>query len=134
VTAPITILAIRKLGGNSTVKAFVDLQIGGVTIKGAKIVQQDGQKAWLAMPSIKTERAWQNVVELTKPLRERATEVVLAAWATQQPRDLPTRGGRQSHEPIEDRAAAWAKRQRDAHVEKLARRFDARGPDTVDDL
>jgi DNA-binding cell septation regulator SpoVG len=131
VTAPITILAIRKLAGNSTVKAFVDLQIGGVTIKGAKIVQQDGQKAWLAMPSIKTERDWQNVVELSKPLRDKATEVVLAAWVTHQPRDLPIRGGRQAHERGDEIADAWAKRQRDEHVQELARRFDEREPDEV---
>jgi DNA-binding cell septation regulator SpoVG len=79
-TAPIEVLAIRKLDGSTTVKAFVDLRLGGVTLKGCKIVQQEGQKAWLAMPSIKTERAWQNVVELSKELRERATEVALAAW------------------------------------------------------
>jgi DNA-binding cell septation regulator SpoVG len=110
-TAAIQVLTIRKLDGKSSVKAFCDLQIGGVKVMGAKIVQQDGQKAWLAMPSVKTERAWQNVVELSKPLRERATEVVLAAWSTHQPRDLPTRGGRQSHEPLEARADNWMRRQ-----------------------
>jgi DNA-binding cell septation regulator SpoVG len=84
-SAAIQVLAIRKLDGRSSVKAFTDLRIGGVTIKGAKIVQQDGQKAWLAMPSVKTDRAWQNIVELSKPLCERCTEAVLAAWETHQP-------------------------------------------------
>jgi DNA-binding cell septation regulator SpoVG len=79
-TAVIEVLALRRLDGRSTVKAFVDVKLGGVTLKGCKIVQQDGQRAWVAMPSIKTERAWQNVVELTKPLRERVTELVLAKW------------------------------------------------------
>jgi DNA-binding cell septation regulator SpoVG len=81
----IEVLAIRRLDGTTTVKAFVDLRLGGVTLKGCKIVQQDGQKAWLAMPSVKTERAWQNVVELSKELRQRATDAVLAAWEAQQP-------------------------------------------------
>jgi DNA-binding cell septation regulator SpoVG len=86
-TAAIQVLAIRKLDGKSTVKAFVDVQIGGVTLKGCKIVQQPDQRAWLAMPSTKSDRGWNNVVELSKPLRERATAVVLAAWSTHQPRD-----------------------------------------------
>jgi DNA-binding cell septation regulator SpoVG len=130
-TAAIEVLAIRKLDGKSTVKAFVDLRLGGVTIKGAKIVQQDGQRAWLAMPSVKTERAWQNVVELSKDLRERATEVVLAAWATHQPRDLPIRGGQRAHEATNEIADAWSKQQRDEHIQKLAKRFDEREPDEV---
>jgi DNA-binding cell septation regulator SpoVG len=80
-SAGIEVLAIRRLDGQSSVKAFVDLRLGGVTIKGAKIVQQAGQKTvWLAIPSIKTERAWLNVIELSKDLRERATKVVLDAW------------------------------------------------------
>jgi DNA-binding cell septation regulator SpoVG len=110
-SAAIEVLAIRRLDGKGSVKAFVDLRLGGVTIMGAKIVQQPDQRAWLAMPSVKTERAWQNVVELSKPLREKATEAVLAAWATHQPRDLPIRGGRQAHEATEERADAWMRRQ-----------------------
>jgi DNA-binding cell septation regulator SpoVG len=123
VSAPIEVLALRRLDGKNTVKAFCDVRIGGVTLKGCKIVQQDGQKAWLAMPSVKTTHGWQNVAELSKPLRERCTEVVLAVWATHEPRDLPVRGGRQSHEPLEERAEAWSKRQRDEHVQELAERF-----------
>ncbi len=79
-TAAIEVLAIRHLDGKSAVKAFVDLRLGGVVIKGAKIVQQAGQQPWLAMPAVKTDRAWLNVVELSKELRARATEVALAAW------------------------------------------------------
>jgi DNA-binding cell septation regulator SpoVG len=111
---PIEMLAIRKLDGKSTVKAFVDVQIGGVTLKGCKIVQQSGQAAWLATPSVKTERGWQNIAELSKPLRAKVAEVVLAAWATHQPRDLPIRGGRQAHEPLEEHADDWSRRQRES--------------------
>ena len=78
----ILVLAIRKLDGNSAVKAFVDIRIGGVTIKGAKVVKQDNARPWLAMPTLKSDRAWQNVVELSnQPLRARATAVMPAAWA-----------------------------------------------------
>jgi DNA-binding cell septation regulator SpoVG len=101
-TAPISVLAFRKLDGKSTVKAFVDLQLGGVT-KGAKIVQQPDQRAWVAMPSVKTERAWQNVVEITsKDLRQRINDVVLAAWATHQPRDPGQRDTGDPDRPFDD--------------------------------
>jgi DNA-binding cell septation regulator SpoVG len=80
-TAPIEVLAIRKLDGASSVKAFVDVQIGAIALKGCKIVQQDGHRAWIATPSVKTNHGWQNVVEITsKDLRHRITDVVLAAW------------------------------------------------------
>jgi hypothetical protein len=71
-----------------TVKAFVYIRVGAVTIKGAKIMQQPGQAAWLAMPdrsyvvSGKAECA--PIIELDKSLRERATEVVLTAWKSGQ--------------------------------------------------
>jgi DNA-binding cell septation regulator SpoVG len=117
-TAPIEVLAIRPLDGKSTVKAFVDLQLGGIKIMGAKIVQQNGQRAWVAMPSVKTERAW-NVVEITsKDLRQRVTDVVLRAWAM-----------RQDEPPA--REAGRSARQRDEHINELARRFDERAPDEV---
>jgi hypothetical protein len=45
-SAAIQVWAIRKLDGKSTVKAFVDRRIGGVSLKG-KIVQQPEQHAWL---------------------------------------------------------------------------------------
>jgi DNA-binding cell septation regulator SpoVG len=82
----IQVLAIRELTGRSgTVKAFVDIQVGGVTIRGAKIVQQPDQRAWLAMPSIKSDRGcWNNVLELSKPLRDAMTQAVLGVWEQRQ--------------------------------------------------
>ena len=80
-TAPIEVLSIRRLDKpDTTVKAYVDLRIGGVTVCGVKIIQQNGKPAWLAMPGLKTNHGWSNTVELSKPLRERVTEVVLEAW------------------------------------------------------
>jgi DNA-binding cell septation regulator SpoVG len=64
VTSPLEVLAIRRLDKPGRVPAFVDVRLGGVTIKGCKVVQQPGQGAWLGMPSVRTDRAWQNVVEL----------------------------------------------------------------------
>jgi hypothetical protein len=69
--------------------------------------------AWLAMPSVKTACAWNDVVELSKDLRRRVTDVVLDAWEAGGNITPPIRGGRQSHEPLEERADPWAKRQRE---------------------
>jgi DNA-binding cell septation regulator SpoVG len=117
--AAIEVLAIRRLDGKSTVKAFCDVKIGGVTLKGCKIVQQDGQRAWLAMPSIKTERAWQNVVELSKPLREAATEIVLAAWESRQKTQV-----HRIERPADPRQN---------HIDELAAAFDRRPADDLED-
>jgi DNA-binding cell septation regulator SpoVG len=85
-SAAIEVLAIRALDGKSNVKAFVDIKLGAITNRGCKIVQQPDRKAWLAMPSIKTDRAWNNVVEIvSKDLKARITEVVLQAWSTRSP-------------------------------------------------
>jgi DNA-binding cell septation regulator SpoVG len=80
-SAAVTVLAIRHLDGKSSVKAFIDLQVGGLVLKGCKVVQQDGQKAWLAMPATKLTHGWANVVEITsRLLRDRLTEVAIEAW------------------------------------------------------
>jgi DNA-binding cell septation regulator SpoVG len=79
--AVLEILALRRVEGQGTVRAFVDLRLGGVTIRGCKIIQQDDQRAWLGMPATKLTHGWSNVVEITsKDLRRRMTDVVLAAW------------------------------------------------------
>jgi DNA-binding cell septation regulator SpoVG len=84
-SAAIRVLAIRHLDGRSSVKAFVDIQVGGFKILSAKIVKQDGTKAWLAMPSVKGDgtgrRAWITPVEITsKTLRDRLTQAAVEAW------------------------------------------------------
>ena len=81
----IEVLSIRRLDGSGNVKAFASIRIGEITIHGAKIVQQDGQKEWLAPPDKPWtgrdgEQKWSPVVELTKPLRLRVEAVVLDAW------------------------------------------------------
>jgi hypothetical protein len=84
-TAPeniIEIISIKPVAGASSVKAFVSVRIGEVTIHGAKIVQQVGQHAWVSMP----DRAWvgddgqtryKRLVELDRPLAQRVTAAVL---------------------------------------------------------
>ena len=53
-TARISVVAIRPVSGTGATRAFVDVAIGGVRVLGAKVVQQEGRAAWIAMPSIKS--------------------------------------------------------------------------------
>lgn len=84
-SAPIAVLDIRPMQGAGNIRACLSIRIGAVTIHGCKIVQQPGQRAWLAMP----ERQWQDAggkkhysptVELSSDLKKRVNEIVLAAW------------------------------------------------------
>ena len=94
-SAAIEVLAIRKLDGKSSVKAFVDVRVGGLILKGGKIVCQEGQRSWYATPSVKTDPGWQQIVEIvSKALRERITDAVLEAWDAKEGVPLPERGRR----------------------------------------
>jgi DNA-binding cell septation regulator SpoVG len=83
--APIQVLDVRSVANAGNVCAFVSLRLGGVTVHGAKIVQQAGQRAWVAMP----DRQWTApdgkvrytaVVELTPLLKQRVSDAVLSGW------------------------------------------------------
>jgi hypothetical protein len=84
-SAPIEVIDVRPAQNAGNVRAYLSLRIGGITIHGAKIVQQNGQKAWLAMP----DRQWQGsdgkthytaIVERTPSLKERVSNAVLPGW------------------------------------------------------
>ena len=81
----VELLDVRPVAGADNVKAFVTVRIGGVTIHGAKVVQQPGQAAWLAMPDRSYtdaggKRKWSAVVELSPELRRRVSDTILAEW------------------------------------------------------
>jgi DNA-binding cell septation regulator SpoVG len=83
--ADIEVVSIRPIAGGGTVKAFVVVRIGAITVRECKIVQQAGQSCWVAMP----DRPWTGgdgkvrytrLVELEKDLHEQVTATVLGAW------------------------------------------------------
>mgnify|MGYP000906866918 FL=1 len=68
---------------NGTLKAYVAIKVGPFTFNGCKIIQQDGQKAWFALPDQKgSDGKWRPVVETDKETREKIQAVVLASWQT----------------------------------------------------
>lgn len=83
--AEIEVLDIRHVQKPGNVQAFVSVRLGGVTVHGAKIVQQPGQRPWLAMP----DKQWAGddgkprytaVIELSPALKKRVADAVLASW------------------------------------------------------
>jgi DNA-binding cell septation regulator SpoVG len=80
-------LEVRRVENAGNVRAYLSLRVGGVTIHGAKIVQQRNQKPWLAMPDRQWTAAdgkvrYTAVVELTPSLKQRVNDAVLAGWET----------------------------------------------------
>jgi hypothetical protein len=102
----IEVIAVRR-GGSGAIRAFVDIRLGGVTIKGCKVVEQPGKEPWLAMPSYKADRGWLQPVELSKELSKRVTPVAIAAWRNQAAAD----------------SATWSQQQRDEYQAQLAEKF-----------
>lgn len=89
----------------STIRAFVDYELFAdgepvVAVLGAKVVQQDGQKPWVAVPSSQYtkkngEKAYQNHVEIPERHRGLVTKAVLEAWNDGSPQtggDAPKAG------------------------------------------
>jgi DNA-binding cell septation regulator SpoVG len=87
-TAPIEVLELRRLSGDGNLKAFAKVRLGAVVIHGLKIVQQPGQKAWIALPQVPGRKkadgsgaGWFPVVEIVSPeLLAKVRDAVLAAW------------------------------------------------------
>jgi hypothetical protein len=84
-TAPIEVLDVHRVENAGSVRAFISLRIGGITIHGCKIVQQPDQKPWLAMPDWQWTETdgktrYSAVVELTPSLKQRVSNAVLAGW------------------------------------------------------
>ncbi|MFA5089931.1 MAG: SpoVG family protein [Candidatus Omnitrophota bacterium] len=72
---------VYKIEGESKLKAFVDIAVGGLIIKGLRIV--DGKKGlFLAMPRQQgKDGRWYNAVyPVSKETHAELTEVILSAY------------------------------------------------------
>jgi DNA-binding cell septation regulator SpoVG len=89
----VEIIDIKPLDAGN-IRALVSIRLFGVVvIYGAKIIQQPGQKAWLALPSREFisdgQKRYSPVVEITGPLKDAVWRAVLASWQQQEPEDKP---------------------------------------------
>ncbi|MDD5128796.1 MAG: SpoVG family protein [Candidatus Omnitrophica bacterium] len=77
----ISVSRICKLDGDSKLKAFVDVSISGIVIKGFSVV--DGSKGlFVSMPRHQgKDGKWYNTVyPVTKELKQQLSKVVLEAY------------------------------------------------------
>jgi DNA-binding cell septation regulator SpoVG len=81
----VEVLDITPSTNAGNIRAFVSIKIGEVTIHGCKVVHQDGQRPWVALPSREYagkdgERRFSPQVELPDALRNEVARRVLDAW------------------------------------------------------
>jgi DNA-binding cell septation regulator SpoVG len=84
----IEVLEVRRLSDGGNLKAFAKVKLGCVVIHGCRIIQQDGQRPWVALPQQPARRkadgsgsGWYPVVEITRrELMDQVRDAVLEAW------------------------------------------------------
>ncbi len=78
----ITVIKIQPLTHTGNLRAFADVKIGPVEIKGFRVIQQPGQKAWVSVPQQQSrEGRYFNMVDFDDmALLDRVRATVLSAW------------------------------------------------------
>jgi DNA-binding cell septation regulator SpoVG len=79
----IEVLEIRRLTADGNLKAFAKVRLGAVVINSCRVIQQPGQRAWVAMPQQKSGERWYPLVEITRrELMDQVKDAVLQAWTS----------------------------------------------------
>jgi DNA-binding cell septation regulator SpoVG len=75
-------LNVRLLGGGGNLRALADVEVGPLTIRGCRVVQQPHQRPFVQWPhSQGQDRRWWPVVQCSdRELTATMQRVVLAAW------------------------------------------------------
>ena len=78
----ITVTSVRRLDGKGNLKAFAALQLGEtMIIEGCRIIQQPGQRAYVAFPQNEANGKFYPIVTaVDKRFKEAVEAKVLAAW------------------------------------------------------
>jgi DNA-binding cell septation regulator SpoVG len=103
----IEILDIKTLANAGTLRALVSIRVGPVIIHDCKIIRQENQKPWFALPSREFtgkdgERKFSPAVELPEGLKREVAQAVLSSWQQQEPEDRPL-----ALKPKPERSDAW---------------------------
>jgi hypothetical protein len=126
--AAIEVLEVRRIENAGNLKASAKIKVGCILLHGLKVIQQPGQKPWVALPQ-QAARAkadgsgssWFPVVEITnRGVLDRIREAVLSAW---QEREA---AGRTAVHRV-----AKPSDPRQDHIDELAAAFDRRPADKV---
>ena len=84
----IEVLEVRHVTNCGAVRAFVKLRLGGLTIHSVKVIRQEGQGPWIALPQQPARpsadggkgRGWYPLVEASPELMAKIKAVVLEAF------------------------------------------------------
>jgi DNA-binding cell septation regulator SpoVG len=78
----IQVVGVRSLEGKGNLKAFAEIQLGEtMIISGCRIIQQPGQRAYVAFPQNEANGKFYPIVTaVDKRFKEAVEQKVLAVW------------------------------------------------------
>ncbi len=90
---PVRVLRIQLLDGSGNLKAFADIQIGSIKVYGCRVVQQPGQRAWVAAPqreyTVDGQRRWAPIVEWNREIGALISSAVVEAYERERDAGVP---------------------------------------------
>lgn len=91
---PVRVLSLKLLDGTGNLRAFCDLQLGNLKINGCRVVQQPGQRPWVAPPQREYldgtgQKRWAAVVEWPRDIGALITDTVVAAFEAERDAEVP---------------------------------------------
>jgi hypothetical protein len=83
-TADIEVIDLKRIQNAGNIRGVVSVRVGGVTLIGCKVVQQVGQKPWIALPDREWvdddgKKRWTASVKLSTALKQRLDDAVFSA-------------------------------------------------------
>lgn len=78
----IEVLHVRPVRNQGNLRALANVSVGRLEIVGVRIIQQPGQRPYVAMPQVQDEGGrWRPVLKCAdEGLKDRFRQEVLAAW------------------------------------------------------
>jgi DNA-binding cell septation regulator SpoVG len=86
IRSKIRVISVAPVANAGTIRAFVAVEVGrSLTVKDLKVIQQPGQRPWVAMPSREYvgadgKRRYAPVIEVRDELKAAIESAVLDAW------------------------------------------------------
>lgn len=81
----VKILGMRRLNDGRPLKAFVSVQIDGWTVNDFRIIQQNGQRAWVSPPQVSWKGddgklRYRPLLSMPPESQQRIEVTILSAW------------------------------------------------------
>src|SRR5262245_1963634 len=80
----ITRITLLEPKPDSSLRAFADVKLGAIEIRGLRVMQKNGGRVWLGMPQREGmkdgEKRFFNVVEIGDPLKSVIEQKVFDSW------------------------------------------------------